>query len=337
MVEGESGIINSSAPWERPIYNPSKRLLTWPNGVKAFTYSGDEPERLRGPQHGAAWVDEFCSFRYPHALDMLDMGLRLGDHPKKVITTTPKPTRALKQLLAQPNTVITNGSTYDNKQNLPKIFIEQILDKYEGTRLGRQELYAELLSEAEDALWTRDLLDDTRVKEHPELAKIIVAVDPSVTANKNSDECGIVVIGRAEHCYVLEDCSIKTSPEKWARRVINKCVQYQTNHVVAEVNNGGDLVKTVLHNIDKSIRVHDVHASRGKYVRAEPVAALYEQNRVHHVGYFETLEEQMCTYSPIDSDFSPDRMDALVWGITHLFKKNKVNANAFDGFSRNDD
>ena len=318
MVEGESGILAISPPWFRPLYEPSKRRLTWPNGAIATTYSADEPDRLRGPQHDGAWADELAAWKYSETWDMLMFGLRLGADPRAVVTTTPKPVRLIRELLAAATTVVTRGSTYENADNLAPAFFEKIISKYEGTRLGRQELHAEVLDDVPGALWARKMLDDLRRLAAPDLVRVVVAVDPAVTSEEGSDETGIVVAGKGAdgHGYVLEDLSGRFSPDAWARRAVDAYQERQADRVIAEVNNGGDLVETIVRTVDARVSYKGVHASRGKQTRAEPVAALYEQGRIHHVGSLEDLEDQMCTWLP--GMKSPDRMDALVWALTEL-------------------
>jgi len=320
MVEGESGLLAvCRTAGQRPNYVPSQRRVTWPNGARATTYSADEPDRLRGPQHDAAWCDELASWRYEEAWTNLALGLRLGNDPRTVVTTTPKPHKLLRSILESRDTVVTRGTTYDNRLNLPTAFLATITRQYEGTRLGRQELYAELLEDTVGALWTRELLDASRVRTHPALRRVVVAVDPAVTNNPHSDETGIIVCGLGDdgHAYVLEDASLRTSPDAWARVVVRAYHAHKADRIIAEANNGGDLVELVIRTVDRDVPYHAVRASRGKIARAEPVAALYEQNRVHHVGMFATLEDQLTSYVP-DSQGSPDRLDALVWGLTEL-------------------
>jgi phage terminase large subunit-like protein len=322
MVEGESGILSIGSEAERPHYEPSKRRLTWPNGAIATLYSAEEPERLRGPQHDAAWCDELAAWRYMDAAwDMLMFGLRLGDNPRAVVTTTPKPKALLKTLLKDPHTHATRGSTYDNLPNLAPQFADEIIQRYKGTRLGRQELAGELLEDVEGALWTRAIIDGARVEDAPDLSRIVVGVDPAVTSGEDSCETGIVVAGQCgEDFYVLADWSGRMTPEQWARRAVNAYHEFSADRVIGEVNNGGDLVESVIRNSDRNVAYSAVHASRGKAKRAEPIEALYEQGRVHHVGQFATLEDQMCSFVPQDADASnsPDRMDALVWALTDL-------------------
>jgi phage terminase large subunit-like protein len=318
IVEGESGLLAISSPWFMPEYEPSKRRLTWPNGAIATLYSADEPERLRGPQHDAAWCDELAAWRYPDAWDMLMFGLRLGKDPRVVVTTTPKPTPIIKALVAAKTTVVTRGSTFDNAENLAPAFLEQIVTRYKGTRLGRQELFAEILDDTPGALWNRGMIEELRVMKHPDLIRVVIAIDPAATDDEESDETGIVIAGLGSdgHAYVLEDLSLKASPDGWATAAVTAYYKYEADRIVAEANNGGDMIEHTIRTVDKTVSYKKVHASRGKLTRAEPIAALYEQGKVHHVGYFGTLEDQMCTWAP--GQKSPDRMDALVWALTEL-------------------
>jgi phage terminase large subunit-like protein len=328
MVEGESGILAVSPPWERPRYEPSKRRLTWPNGAVATLFSADEPERLRGPQHDLAWCDELGSWRYPEAWDMLMLGLRLGADPRVVVTTTPRPTKLIRGLTADPAVVVTRGTTYDNRANLAPAFLGQIVRKYQGTHLGRQELLAELLENVPGALWNRGMIEATRASNAPELIRVVVAIDPATSSTEGSDETGIIVAGKDQdgRGWVLADASGRFHPTEWAKNAILAYRAHSADRVVAEVNNGGDMVETTLRMIDPNVPFAAVHASRGKITRAEPVAALYEQGRVHHVGVFPHLEDQMCafardahgTFDIRSAGFSPDRVDALVWALTDL-------------------
>jgi phage terminase large subunit-like protein len=268
-------------------------------------------------------VDELAAFRYPDAWDQLGLGMRLGEHPRGIVSTTPRPTKLIRSLLSDPNVAVTRGTTYDNAGNLAPAFLHRVLARYEGTTLGRQELAAEILSETPGALWRLAMLDELRVKTTPcELRRVVVAVDPSVTSGSDSAECGIVVVARGDdgHGYVLEDLSERLSPLAWARKAIGAVKQHQADRIVGEVNNGGDLIATVIRQVDPNAPYTAVRASRGKVARAEPIAALYEQKRVHHVGAFATLEDQMTNYTGSPGEESPDRMDALVWGLTELFE-----------------
>lgn len=333
MVEGESGILACHPKEFRPEYQKTNRKLTWPNGAVAYLYNATEPDQLRGPQHDAGWADEIAKFQYmQETWDQLQFGMRLGAHPKVIVTTTPRPLPLIKKLVVDPDTYVTRGSTFDNAGNLARPFLKQIEDRYGGTRLGRQELEGEILGDIPGALWTRSSIDDNRLKEPPEdLERVIVAVDPAASSNEGSDENGIVVVGLGRDSdgyargYVLEDASLKGTPEEWSKRAVQMYRKWQADKIVAEKNNGGDMVLSVLKAADRSVPVKLVHASRGKIVRAEPISALYEQSRVHHVGRHDQLEDQMCLFSADNvrnpSNGSPDRVDALVWGLTEIFDK----------------
>lgn len=334
MVEGESGLL--SVCWAgdrtyageligRPTYEPSKRRLTWANGAIATLFSAEEPERLRGPQHDRLWCDELAAWKYlRETWDMAMFGLRLGDRPRTCITTTPKPLPLVKEIAKDARTVITRGSTFDNASNLAPTFLKAIRDKYEGTRLGRQELNAEILDDLPGALWTRDAIDEHRVRQVPDLQRIVVAVDPSGTKGESDDgdEIGIVVAGKGVdgRAYVLADRSCKLSPDGWGRRAVAAYEEFKADRIVAERNFGGAMVEHVIRTIDRKAPYKEVAASRGKVARAEPVAALYEQGRVSHVGSFPELEDQLCMIdaSGYVGEGSPDRADALVWALTEL-------------------
>ena len=319
IVEGESGILAVCPPWDRPLYEPSKRRLTWKNGAIATTYSADEPDRLRGPQHDLALADELAAWRRPEAWDMLLLGLRIGNNPRCVVMTTPRPIQVLRDLAANPHTVVTYGTTFENKENLAERFFTQIINRYEGTSLGEQEIFGRLLEELPGALWQRALIESSRKTKAPKLARIVIAVDPAVTAKKTSDETGIIVCGLGEddHGYILEDLSGRYLPNTWGQIVVKAYYKWEADRIIAEVNQGGDMVETIIRTIGENIPYKSIHASRGKTIRAEPVAALYEQNRVHHVGGFSELEDQLCNWSG-PPDKSPDRLDALVYAITEL-------------------
>ena len=322
MVEGESGLLNIFPRRRRPTYEPSKRKVTFHNGAIAMLYSAEEPDRLRGPQHDAGWSDELAAWKYPEAWDMLQFGMRLGINPLQVVTTTPRPNQLVKDILKDPTTVVTRGSTYDNAANLAAPFLAKITAKYEGTRLGRQELNAELLDDNPGALWKRGDIDKSRRKhgEVPAFRRIVVAVDPAVTTNEDSDETGIVVaaLGEDGRGYVLEDLTCKESPAGWAKIALDAYKRHGADRIVAETNQGGDMVEAIFRSISANVSYQGVHASRGKFSRAEPVAALYEQGRISHVGAFAYLEDQMTDYNPQVVKRSPDRMDALVWAFTAL-------------------
>lgn len=324
MIEGESGLLSVFPKHHRPVYQPSLRLVTFHTGAIASCYSAEEPERLRGPQHEYGWADEAAAWKYmKDAWDMLKLGMRLGDDPRICMTTTPKPKALLKKLIASERTHVTRGSTYDNAANLAEAFIEDILEEYEGTTLGRQELHAELLEENPNALWERSLINELRLPELPEgvtLERIVVGVDPSVTAT--GDETGIVVAGKGSdgHGYVLDDRSLRGKIAVWASRSVSAYEDHEADCIIGEVNNGGDLVEEAIRQHDENVSYKPVRASRGKQTRAEPIAGLYQQKRIHHIGTFDELEDQMCNWTPED-DESPDRMDALVWALASLFPK----------------
>jgi phage terminase large subunit-like protein len=324
MVEGPAGILATAPNEFRPLYEPSKRRLTWPNGVRATTFSGDEPKQLRGPQCGFAWADEIAKWRYADAWDQLMFGLRMGSDPWCVATTTPKPIKVIRDLLDDPTTLVTHGTTYENMANLADAFIHKIVRKYEGTRLGQQELLARILTEAAGALWKLAALEISRVQARPlGLTRIVVAVDPAVTANEEgSSETGIVVAGidHAGHGFVLDDLSGIYTPDQWAKKARWAFHNWSADRIVAERNNGGDLVERNIRMVQapgEFLPVSLVWASRGKQTRAEPISALWEQKRGHMVGSFGDLESQLCTWEP--GDKSPDRLDAMVWAFTELF------------------
>ena len=304
-------------------YSQSTSEIRLHNGSKIIGYAASEPERLRGPQFHRAWADELAAWRYPEAFDQLMFGLRLGENPQCVITTTPKPTPIIKELIERKDVQVTSGNTFENEANLADTALTMLRERYEGTTLGRQELYAEIVEDMEGALWSNKMIESTRISENEdrELQQIIVAIDPAVTAKADSDETGIVVVGKDYNgrFYVLEDLSGRYTPDNWGRIAINSYYEWQADRIVAEVNNGGDLVERLLRSIDHNIPYRSVRATRGKMLRAEPIAALYEQKRVHHVGYFSELEQQMCYYTG-ETNTSPDRLDALVWGLTELSK-----------------
>lgn len=382
LVDGESGIRACAPAKWMPKYEPSKRRLVWPNGAQAICYAADKPDQLRGPQHHIGWADELASWRYQEqAWSNFQMGLRLGRHPWSVVTTTPRPTRTVRNLIAgarnigrtcavckappfqacvgphaalakcrrcrranlsecighPPTTVISTGSMYDNESNLPDNFLEEITRQYEGTRLGRQEIYAEVLDDIAGALWNYAQIEADTIT--PEAApdtmrRVLVAIDPPKTSNEAgvqtwSNMCGIVVVGSAtiaagdkkvDGGFVLEDGSDKLTPHEWGTRTVNLYREYEADAIVAEVNTGYEKVKAVIHGIDPNVRIIPVTSRRGKILRAEPVAALYEQRRVKHVGSFPELEDQMCQFTPAmtSSSQSPDRLDALVHGLTEL-------------------
>ena len=323
MVEGESGILAVSSNVMRPIYSPSNRRLTWPNGCMALLFSADEPERLRGPQCEKLWADEAAAWRRPEAWDMAMFGLRLGDNPQAIVTTTPKPVHLVKDLIKDQNIIFTTGTTYDNRANLAPQFMEKIIAKYEGTRLGQQELLAQILDDNPGALWKREWIEAARVAQASlnDLRKIVVAVDPAISNTDTSDEIGIIVAGRdyRGEFYILDDRTMHGSPHQWALEVCATYHRWKADVVVAENNNGGDMVEHTINSEDKNVPVKQVHASRGKRIRAEPISTEYEKGRVHHVGFFPELEDQLCDWNPDDPKAkSPDRLDAAVWALTEL-------------------
>jgi len=323
MIEGESGILAVCPANERPVYKKSDRKLSWPNGAISLIFTADEPERLRGKQHEKLWADEVGAWRYPEeAWNQAMLGLRLGAQPQGIVTTTPKPIKLVKALVADESNVITRGTTYENRANLAKGFFDYVIQRYEGTRLGRQELLAEILEDVEGALWTSALIEQYRRKKKkaPALRRIVIGIDPAVSSNADSNETGIIVAGLGaedEHVYVLGDASGIYSPLGWAKKAMTHYELLEADAMIAEVNNGGDLVEANLRAAGFTGRVRSVRASRGKATRAEPVAGLYEQGKVHHVGVFGALESQMTTWNPA-SEESPDRVDALVWAINDL-------------------
>lgn len=319
MVNGESGLLAVCPPYNKPIYKSSEAMVIWPNGAIAKMYSGDKPDSLRGPQHETAWCDELAAFRYADdAWSNLLFGLRLGKQPKVTMTTTPKNTPLIRSLITDSSVHVTRGTSFDNRANLPASFFDEIIKRYEGTRLGRQELYAELLADSEGALWKRDTIETARVSQFPDLTRIVVAVDPSVTSSDESAETGIIVAGvvKNDRYYILADNSLRGTPHQWATAVVSAYKIHKADRIIGEANNGGDLIEANIRTVDKNASFRKVHASRGKDIRAEPIASLYEQGRVHHVGYFPELEDQMCTWEP--GQKSPDRLDALVWALTEL-------------------
>lgn len=330
LVEGESGILAISPLWFMPRYESSKRRLIWPNGTQATLFSAEKPDQARGPSHHWGIADELASWQYAkETWDNLMFGLRLGENPQAVIATTPRPIPIIKELVSDDATAVTTGSTYENRANLAPAFLETIVKRYEGTRLGRQELYAELLWDVPGALWTHEILERNRVKEHPSLYRIVVAIDPAVSLSEDSSETGIVVAGidENEEGYVLDDVTVKGSPAQWAAVAVKAYDKWNADRIVAEVNNGGDMIEFTVRTAAKdlaergeretrNVSFRQVRATKGKHTRAEPVSALYEQGHIHHVGSFPELEDQMCVWVP--GEDSPDRMDALVWAFNEL-------------------
>jgi len=324
MVEGIAGLLAVHQRIERPTWIPSRRRLQWPNGAVAQVFSAEDPESLRGPQFAAAWCDELAKWRHAEAtFDMLQFGLRLGERPRQVITTTPRPIALLKRLMTEPSTALTRAATQANAHNLAPAFIDAVIRRYAGTRLGRQEIDGDIVEERADALWTRAALEACRVAAAPPLSRIVVAVDPPASAAKGADACGLVAAGRGDDgtIYVVADeTAVRLSPAGWARKAIALWHRLSADALVAEVNQGGDMVRAVIGEADPSVPVVAVRAHKGKWLRAEPVALLYEQGRVKHVGVFPALEDEMCDFAldGLSSGRSPDRLDALVWAVTAL-------------------
>ena len=315
MIEGESGVLAICPASEKPQYKKSDRKLVWPNGAQSLIFTADEPERLRGKQHMKLWADELASWRYPETWDQSMMGLRLGANPQAIVTTTPRPTKLILDLIADKKNIVTTGSTYENKANLSAGFFDYVIKKYEGTRLGQQELLAQLLTDIQGALWKRDDIDRSRVVKAPDLSRVVVGVDP--TATSTGDEAGIVTAGSwNDDYYTLADDSRQGSPQEWATAAVLAYHQWKADLIVAEANNGGEMVKAVIKQVDPNVNVKLVHASRGKVTRAEPIAAMSEQGRDHHVGIFPKLEDELCMW--VQGDPSPNRLDAKVWAITEL-------------------
>lgn len=326
MIEGESGILACAPEDFKPKFIPSLKKLIWPNGVESHIYYGSEPNKARGPQSDYLWCDELAKWQFAEeTFDNLLMGLRLGPNPLCMVTSTPKPTRFLMDLEKRQDkqgrncTVVTRGRTQDNYKNLSPVFISTIISKYEGTRLGRQELDGEFLNDNPDALWKRSDIDNNRVKEIPQLFYVVVGVDPAATSKAGSDDTGIIVAGKdgAGQYYVLGDYTLHDTPQAWGTAAITAYHKHKANLIIGETNNGGEMVEHTIKTIDSNIPFRAVHASRGKATRAEPVSALYEQGKVKHFGNFPELEDQLCEWEP-GSEKSPDRLDALVWAISFL-------------------
>ena len=329
MIFGDSGIMRCTPPDRTPEWQASRKRLLWPNGAVARVFSASDPESLRGPQFDCAWSDELAKWTKPQeAWDMLQFGLRLGDRPRQVVTTTPRANMTLKEIIEDAATVVTSAPTDANRMHLARSFLQTVARKYAGTSMGRQELDGEMLMDAEGALWTWATLDAARRPWSVEPDRIVVAVDPPVTSGTSSDECGIIVAGAARQgppqdwsALVIEDASVQgASPQVWAERAVAAFHRHKADRLVAEVNQGGEMVATIVKSIDPMIPFRAVRATRSKVVRAEPVAALYEQGRVSHGGSFPELEAQMAamTGRGYAGKGSPDRVDALVWAITDL-------------------
>lgn len=324
MIEGVSGLLAIHVRGERPTWQPSLRRLQWPNGAIAQVFSAEDPESLRGPQFGAAWSDELAKWpNLQECWDMLQFGLRLGDSPRQIVTTTPRPLPLLKRLLAEPDVAVSRAKTSDNRFNLAAAFIRTVTETYGGTRLGRQELDGEIVEDSPDALWTRAMVEAARVGQAPPLARVVVAVDPPASSSQRADRCGLVVAGidRDGLGHVLEDGTLAGArPQEWAEKAVALYRRHEADALVVEVNQGGEMVGSIIREVDAGVPVTSVRATRGKYLRAEPVAALYAQGRVRHAGTFPELEDEMCAFGPggLASGRSPDRLDALVWALTHL-------------------
>lgn len=340
MIEGESGILNISPPWNMPKYEPSKRRLTWPNGSVASTYSFENPDQLRGPQHHWAIVDELASAPNENTWDNLMFGMRLGDHPQIMISTTPRPTNLIKRLVKETDIIITSGSTYENADNLSPSFLKAIEEKYANTRLGRQEIHAEILEDVEGALWTAAIIERNKIPyktfDKNQMVRIVVAVDPSASSNKDSDETGIIVVGlgKDQFGYILDDGSLIGTPNERAHQIKRLFYKWEADYIVAEKNNGGDMVEHMIKTVDieNKMKVKLVWASRGKFTRAEPIAALNEQDKIKYVVHknnLALLEDELCSWQP-GMSISPNRLDAMVWGCSELML-NKVSAPIFIG------
>lgn len=344
MIEGESGLLAVSSPWCMPTYISARNRIEWPNGAQALCITAEKPDRFRGKQADAFWADELAAWRYPDAWTQLQLGFRLGKKPQGIVTTTPRPIDLVKDLLKRDgvDVAITRGTTYENRANLAPAFYDAVIRQYEGTRLGRQELDAEVLEDNPGALWLRTKIDELRIvpddrgKVHlPEFRRVVVAVDPAVSSNPRSNETGIIVcaLGIDGHGYVIDDRSGIFPPAQWAARVVAAFDKHKADRVIGETNNGGDLVESNVRTARANIPYKGVHASRGKKARAEPVSSLYEQGRVHHVGCLAKLEDQQCGWDPAHDDDSPDRIDALVWGLTELMlgtQQSPVSPDFFD-------
>ena len=312
----------------------SRRRLLWPNGAIGHVFSAENPDGLRGPQFDAAWADEFCAWAYPQeTLSNLRFGLRLGDFPRLVLTSTPKPIPALRSLMAESGIVVSKASTLANRAYLSSVFMRTIFETYGGTRLGRQELEGEILDDIEGALWMRTMIEQAFVKTAPQLDKVIIAIDPPVSSGAKADSCGIIVAGRAGYnrdakAYILQDGSVQgLSPERWARHVVALSEKWDADYILVEINQGGEMVKSVFNAIGADVMLQTVYASKSKSARAEPIAALYEQGRVKHVGGFSELEDELCTLGigGVMGGKSPDRADALVWAVNDLLLKPRRN------------
>jgi phage terminase large subunit-like protein len=329
MVEGPAGILAIHSRRERPTWSPSLRKLQWTNGAVAHVFSAEDPDSLRGPQFEAAWADELAKWRHPdETWDMLQFCLRLGAHPRQMVTTTPRSIPLLKRFLADPLVVVSRARTSDNAANLAPVFLDSVVGRYAGTRLGRQELDGEIIEDRPDALWTRDLIEANRIDVAPPLGRIVVAVDPPASSSKRADACGIVAAGLGDDgaAYVLEDATgARLKPPEWAAKAVALYRRLQADALIVETNQGGEMATSVIREVDPTVPVVSVRATRGKYLRAEPVSILYSQGRVRHVGALPDLEDELCDFGPggLTSGRSPDRMDALVWALTELMLRER--------------
>lgn len=325
MIEGPAGLLRACPRHERPLWAPSRRRLEWPNGAIGYAFSSEDPEQLRGPQFDVAWCDELAKWKHPEqTFDMLQFGLRLGGRPRQLITTTPRPLDLIRRILADPHTAVTRASTHANARFLAPAFLEAVVERYGGTWLGRQEIDGEIVEERADALWSRAMIEAARVGAAPPLARVVVGLDPPASHRPAAGLCGLVAAGISEAgiVYVLEDASAgPLAPAQWASRAVALYRRHRADAIVAEANMGGDMVEAVLRQVDRTVPVRLVRATRGKYLRAEPVAALYAQGKVKHVGArMAALEDQMCAFGGegLADGRSPDRLDALVWAVTAL-------------------
>ena len=330
MVEGPSGLLAVHPRGERPTWSPTLRKLEWRNGAVAQVFSADDPDSLRGPQFEAAWADELAKWRYvEETWDMLQFGLRLGGRPREIVTTTPRPIPLLKRLVADPAVALSRAATQANAKNLAPAFLDAVVGRYAGTRLGRQEIDGEIVEDRPDALWTRDAIEAGRAATAPLLVRVVVAVDPPATSSRHADACGIVAAGidAAGTGYVLADLTeAGLTPSAWAARAVALYRGLEADALVVEVNQGGEMASSVIREVDPGVPVTSVRATRGKFLRAEPVAVLYAQGRVRHAGVFSALEDELCDFGPggLSSNRSPDRLDALVWALTHLMLQPKA-------------
>lgn len=332
MIEGPGGLIKNSAPQHRPMFEVSKRRVSWPNGSWATIYTDEDPDQVRGFSGDTAWLDEFAKYKHPEAVwDNLSFGMReaSADQPRTIITTTPRPLALLRRIEKMIDTITVVGSSYENRSNLDRKWFDNTLARYHGTRIGRQEIEAEILEDVPGALWTRRNLDEYRVqaKDVPPLIRVVVAIDPAITSGDSSNETGIIVAGMdaKQRGYILEDATLRGSPDQWGRRAVSMYRKYEADIIVGETNQGGDMVGNTIRTIDPTVPFQKVTASRGKYVRAEEASALYEQGRIVHIGIFPDLEDQMIAFTPESAAVrlpgeSPDRVDALVWAVKWLFE-----------------